>query len=310
MRSGPTSLGERAEVASLQRTAARNGRTRTARAADALICPEPVFVIGAPRSGTTVVARALAQHEDFWSGDESQVLVDLFGDGELGRNYERVSRPDGSWLQKQDIARDEFLAYVGLGLNALFTNASQGKRWVDHTPSHALLTETLAEMFPGAFFLHVLRDGRRVVHSMIHFCQQTRWAQADGSVLEPWMTDFRSACRVWRRYVKASVAFASTTPDRCLTIVNEELLRDPGEAFTTILAFLGAAYGPDPAEYFSTHRINSSFMADSASRASVEELLGPSPWDSWSAEQKRIFVEEAGEALVACGLATEQELSA
>jgi Sulfotransferase family len=297
-------------MASLQRTAPRRRRTRTARPADVAICPNPVFVIGAPRSGTTVVARALAQHGEFWSGDESQVLVDLFGDGELGRNYERVSRPDGSWLRKQGIAREEFLAYVGLGLNALFTSASRGKRWVDHTPSHALLAETLAEMFPGAFFLHVLRDGRRVVHSMIHFCQQSSWAHAEGGVLEPWMNDFRSACRVWRRYVEASIAFADTAPDRCFAVLNEELLRDPDEIFTIILAFLQADHDPRPADYFSTHRINSSFMADSASRASVEELLGPNPWDSWSAEQRKIFVEEAGEALVACGLATEQELLA
>jgi sulfotransferase family protein len=297
-------------VTSAQRTAPRGRRTRTARPADVAICPNPVFVIGAPRSGTTVVARALAQHEDFWSGDESQVLVDLFGDGELRRNYERLSRPDGSWLHKQGIEREEFLGYVGLGLNALFTSASRGKRWVDHTPSHALLAETIAEMFPGAFFLHVLRDGRRVVHSMVHFLQQSRWAHAERGVREPWMSDFRSACRVWRRYVEASAAFAGTAPDRCLTVVNDEVLRDPDEIFTTILAFLQADHDPRPAEYLSTHRVNSSFMADSAERASVEELLGPNPWDSWSAEQRRIFVEETGEALVACGLATEQELSA
>ena len=51
----------------------------------------------------------------------------------------------------------------------LLTRTSNGRRWIDQTPANTLVVDRLAEMFPGARFLHILRDGRRVVHSMINF---------------------------------------------------------------------------------------------------------------------------------------------
>ena len=52
------------------------------------ICERPVFVIGAPRSGTTVLALSLARHSQLWTSDESQVLWDLFEGGRLEKNYQ------------------------------------------------------------------------------------------------------------------------------------------------------------------------------------------------------------------------------
>src|SRR5947209_3365345 len=112
------------------------------------ICGRPIFVIGSPRSGTTILAWSLAQHSQLWTSDESQVLWDLFEGGRMEKNYQRLGRYDGSWLCKQNIAKEEFLSYLGLGLNAMFTSRSQGKRWVDQTPVYALLAPHLAQMFP------------------------------------------------------------------------------------------------------------------------------------------------------------------
>ncbi len=105
-------------------------------------CERPVFVIGAPRSGTTVLALSLARHSQLWTSDESQVLWDLFEGGRLEKNYQRQARYDGSWLCKQSIKKEEFLAFLGVGLNALFTSRSEGKRWVDQTPVYAFWPTT------------------------------------------------------------------------------------------------------------------------------------------------------------------------
>ncbi len=47
------------------------------------ICRRPVFIIGSPRSGTSVLAWALAQHKDFWTAGETDFLFHLFGQGRL-----------------------------------------------------------------------------------------------------------------------------------------------------------------------------------------------------------------------------------
>ena len=41
------------------------------------LCPDPIFVIGSPRSGTTALAQSLGRHPDLWVGKESYLLHDL-----------------------------------------------------------------------------------------------------------------------------------------------------------------------------------------------------------------------------------------
>src|SRR5262249_8717023 len=132
------------------------------------ICCNPVFIIGSPRSGTKILARSLAKHTRLWtSSAESNFLYHLFGGGHLENAFQtagsRPSRPHGTWLAKEGVAKSEFFRFVGLGLNALYASRSGGKRWIDHTPLYTLMVDTLSELFPGARFLHILRDGRRVV---------------------------------------------------------------------------------------------------------------------------------------------------
>jgi protein-tyrosine sulfotransferase len=275
------------------------------------ICARPVFVIGAPRSGTTVLAQSLAQHSEFWTSDESQVLWDLFEGGRLDKNYLRQGRYDGSWLFKQEVAKEEFLAFLGLGLNALFTSRSQGKRWVDQTPVYALLAENLARMFPGAFFVHILRDGRKVVHSMIHFLARFNDRGVPDAVKRsprpPWSADFTEACRTWRCFVEAALNFQAQFPDRCLTVINEQMVADPAGQFEEILQFIQAAQEDRPANFFRSNRLNSSFAHAPDSSERLRSSVGP--WGLWNPQQRRIFVEEAGATMLKYGLAAESELT-
>jgi hypothetical protein len=273
------------------------------------VCPDPIFIIGSPRSGTTILARSLAQHSQLWTSTESDILFSLYGTGQAARAYQHtMARPWKSWLQAQQVGREEFLEYLGYGVNALFTGKSQGKRWIDHTNVYTLMADLLAEMFPGACFLHVLRDGRRVVHSMINFSQAPNVVNVEltPEYTGPWMWDFREACKMWRRYVDASYKFCEAHPTRSLTIVNETLAANPRVGMGEILEFLGLPFEEAPGEFFRTNRINSSFQPDSASAGSPLLLQ---PWETWSADQKRIFAEQAGSTLVACGFATRDEMA-
>jgi hypothetical protein len=276
------------------------------------LCEHPVFIIGSPRSGTTALAWSLARHPAFWACGETQLLLDLFGDGRLEVNYERRSAPDGSWLHEAQVRREMFLAFVGAGVNGLFTNRSRGLRWIDKTPGYTLMVDTVADLFPGALFIHLLRDGRRVVHSMVNFATRESRARYR-EMREPWMTDFRAACRAWRAHVEAALRFEAERPERCLMVVNEELLRDAGGGFERIFAFLGEPPDEAAAEEFGTRRTHSSFVAEPGPGRSnaleVAKLLGPPPWQEWTPSQRAIFVEEAGATMVECGFATAEALA-
>jgi hypothetical protein len=265
------------------------------------VCDNPVFVIGSPRSGTTVLAFALGEHPDLGTFAESQILVDLFFRNKvLDKNYEREA---DSWLRKQGIPREEFLADVGLGINRLFTRAAGGKRWVDHTPRHTLMLKWLPAMFPGARFLHILRDGRRVVHSMANFA-----ALHSSREVPWWAEDFPKACRTWARFTSAALEFEAEHPERCLTVRNEDLVADPVGGFRRLLGFIAAPDDPAPAAFFAGNRINSSFAPSGQEKGAAAHTL-TDPWAVWDEERRRVFARVAGPTLVALGMARPDELA-
>lgn len=277
----------------------------------AQICPNPIFIIGSPRSGTSILAWSLAQHSQLWTSAESDILFYLFGHGHLEKAYETAfARPDGTWLSKQKVDRSEFYSFLGLGINAMFTSRSDGRRWIDQTPLYTLIVDILAELFPGAQFLHILRDGRRVVHSMIHFednLGNELAAQMEKAArLPPWARDFRDACRTWCHFVDSSMGFCSAHPSRSLTVTNEKLVKHPRDRFRDILEFLGVPGEDAPSSYFQSHRINSSFPRFDAASAPAAHLANP--WDLWSFEQRSIFLHEAGPTMLKYGLASEDDM--
>jgi hypothetical protein len=273
------------------------------------ICPNPVFIIGAPRSGTTALALSLAQHSQLWTSAESDVLYHLFEKGHAESAFQKaITTPGQQWLRKHEVGKQEFLAFLGLGLNALFTSRSGGRRWIDQTPLYTLITDQLVDLFPGACFIHILRDGRRVVNSMIHFLQSdgVKVPGIGAKVIGSWSTNFREACKTWRHYTRQAMALCSARPDRCRTVVNEQLLADPRGGFRSLCSFLGLPYEDGPACFFATNRVNSSFHNDSTTSAAPRANINP--WTEWTMDQKRIFLEEAGSTLLEYGLATAEEL--
>ena len=212
---------------------------------------------------------------------------------------------------KQNIKKEEFLAFLGVGLNALFTSRSEGKRWVDQTPVYALLADDLAHMFPGAFFIHMLRDGRKVVHSMVNFLTRYREEGLPEAIkkspLPGWSNDFAEACRTWRRFVDAALEFQGRFPDRCLTVINEQISAEPAREFAEILHFIQAPHEDGPANFFRTNRINSSFVEKPNGSAGSQPALDP--WTLWTPKQRKTFVEEAAATMLRYGLAADRELA-
>lgn len=264
--------------------------------AEITVCRDPVFVIGAPRSGTSVLAWAIAQHEGFWTAGETDYLYALFGQGRLNRMWlDCGAGTDRNWLARNGFDRGRFAEALGLGLSALMSAKANGRRWVDQTPTYTTMLTELAQIFPEARFVHIMRDGRSVVHSMINSQMPSTWA-----------TDFRDACRTWSWYVEKAAAFGSAAPDRYLAVPYELLDEDPDELFRRIFTFLDARESEAPAAFVRTTRINSSYQPDGPADGAY---LGPtSPWWEWSEDQRETFVAEAGKSFVTHRFGSEADL--
>ncbi|EGV18145.1 sulfotransferase family protein [Thiocapsa marina] len=234
-----------------------------------------VFVFGAPRSGTSALSWALAQHPGMWVSSETDFLLPLFGRGNLDRAY-RVSfdRPDNGWLRKHDVARAEFAAHLGLGVAALYASRSTAPVWVDSTPGYVLMARELAELLPDARFLHLVRDGRAVVDSMLH-----------SGFTSPWARSFATACATWRHFVVKGLEAEKMLGDRILRVSHARLLSEPQTMLEEVLSFLGQPQHPGPAAFIAGSRINSSYDNERPGdirRAKDTASLHVERWRSWS----------------------------
>lgn len=273
-------------------------------------CRNPVFIVGSPRSGTSVLAWSLAEHTHLWTSGESDVLYELYGPKHVRDVYARAfARPHG-WFRSQNVDQTEFLRCLGAGLSMLFASRSGTRRWIDQTPLYTLMVDVLAEMFPTAQFLNIVRDGREVVQSMLNF---HRLFEKDGKLDWPegnfvplWITDFRNACETWVEHVTVGTQFAENHPERCLTVLYRDLVTKPQQTFEAIQAFLQVPYETGPLEYLTTHRINSSFGSSKETSNAPERPS--SPWDAWNFEQKQVFVHKSGHTLVDYDLVSDEEM--
>lgn len=246
-----------------------------------------VFVIGCPRSGTSVLSWALAEHPNFLTGAESDYLLPLFGKGRLQAIYrETYERADQGWFRQQKLSFAEFAAMVGFGVEQLFVSRADGKRWVDATPGYTLMVEELLGLFPAAKFLHVVRDGRAVVNSMVSSGFDTDWA-----------SDFAVACRTWVRYVMLGRAAAQAHPEQVMEVYYDALAADPKAEFERLFSFLGEWPCARAIDFMATKRINSSYgnVRQQDIRVPKDPATAPRrPWRDWSAEQTRTFADIAG----------------
>lgn len=97
--------------------------------------PFPIFIIGSPRSGTSILHWSLCQHERVWGSEESELLMPLTR--YLGQLFDEARRFEGrNWLDAQGVERDEFLACMGRGVEALYASRAGRRHWVEQTPSN------------------------------------------------------------------------------------------------------------------------------------------------------------------------------
>jgi len=189
---------------------------------------------------------------------------------------EGVRRGDQHWLSHLGVSEDEFLADLGTRIHALYTSRSGGRRWVEQTPQYRLQALDLARMFPGARFVHLVRDGREVVHSMIHSGFPVAWA-----------TDFECACRTWVAFVEAGRRLVRELPSRCIEVHNEALRASAKTELEQVARFLGLDLDEPMLEVLGPGRgLNSSFRENRSS------------WrDAWPTEQRATFEGICGERM-------------
>jgi len=182
--------------------------------------PRVFFLLGAARSGTTLLTRLLSAHPRIHLHHERRVLELAGVAGALLRTGGHEVDPHPA---EADLARD--LAYGRRYAEAVLqAGAPPGTVWFgDKYPPYSTQVSTLAAVWPEARFIHIVRDGRGVVGSWLHtWPRDHAWRRA---ARVPSVEKIGAA---WARSVnQAHDAGVQLGPDRYHAFRYDDLLADP-----------------------------------------------------------------------------------
>lgn len=122
---------------------------------DEALLRRPIVVLGAPRSGTTLLSQVLKAHPELHLANEPRILWKYGNDGKSDALRPRDARPE-----IVHHIRKEFAQRV----------RTDGKRrLVEKTPSNSLRVGFIDAVLPDAIYLHVMRAGAESVLSISKF---------------------------------------------------------------------------------------------------------------------------------------------
>ncbi len=214
----------------------------------------PIFVVGVPRSGTTMLSAMLSAHPRLDCGPESRFFARYrhVSAGERSRILDPLTWPRpavdfiaslqnqghpvvelfglelfeiGSFLTE----RTPSLAAMLESLTVLHMRRAGKARWIEKTPRHLLMTDVLRDLWPDARIVRIVRDPRDVALSLagMPFAKDS----VVGNLVRVDQDD-----RASRQRIAADAG--------AMTLRYEDLVSDPEPQLRAICDFIGEQYEP------------------------------------------------------------------
>jgi len=194
--------------------------------------PQPIFIIGMPRSGTTVLDRLLGNHsnvasvgelDDFawqlrWAADHCKTLDDTV--------IERLPRIDYAELGQRYLEQTQWRA--------------EGKPfYTDKLPRNWMIAGLIGKALPGARLLNLVRDPMDVCFSNF----RALFADAFAHIY-----NLEALASHYLVYRKTMTHWHAAMPGRILDVHYADLVEDPEGTLRKVLAFCGLAWEPGSAD--------------------------------------------------------------
>lgn len=263
---------------------------------EASTTPPPIFVGGAGRSGTKLVRAILNAHPNLVASHELKVTPQIAG------TWHEV-RLHGQHLQEHFDASPEEIDSLFADTIEFFLQKVAvrhgAKRVVEKTPNNAYIFGHLSYLFPFSPLIHIIRDGRDVVQSLL----EKTWARSDGT-LHPISQDPAAAATYWREIVETgrTAAEADRVRKNYLEIRYEDLVNHPIPIMRRIIAHVNEEWD---------ERIPHFHTLDDPLYPGVQRPISNASVGKWEraldASTKQTIKDNAGDLLIDLGYAQDYD---
>lgn len=227
----------------------------------------PIFISGCNRGGTTIAAKLICAHPEVENIGRGQ-----FNEGQFiwRQKYPDWSRhrwalPPWAWYLRRTErhAHPEVVSFFRREFHAAMARPG---RMVEKTPANAVRLPFINSLYPDCFFVHVIRDGRHTVASLM--------------ARKVWLA---FAPHQWVRAHRIALADLKQLPaDRVLIVRYEELLHDPERVLGEVFRRCGMRW---------TEREQESVLGVARSLLREPELR----WDAFTPAQKHYILSVIGD---------------
>lgn len=223
---------------------------------------DPIFLVGCPRSGTTLLQQMLDAHPDVAIAPETFFIRNFwlqqekYGDLAEDHHYHQLVEDIVSLPEFQEMALDPEVYRAAAWQSSrsypvllrLLLEQFAHKRGVtivgEKTPNHLLYISILQQFFPNARFVHIVRDPRAVVAS---------WQTV------PWTTGTLAGdAAVWRRYMSTAREYPAALKPSLHSLHYEALIENPETTLKALCQFLQIQFEPAMLAFHlrPTHTVN------------------------------------------------------
>lgn len=276
-----------------------------------LLNERPIFIIGAQRSGTTLLRYILSSHPRIYIPPESNFIPRYFGSSPNGTISRKraIEIVEGiltyrmffkDW--KQGYPNPEHLVdslphrtpeYLLDALYSQYAALFDAPRWGDKTPIYSDYIDLLTEIFPKAQFIHIIRDGRDVALSMLNAYKGIRF----------FYVDIYYAAYVWNyRVNNARRSGGRIGQGKYYELHYEDLTADPVNEIKMICDFLDEDYDESMT---APHSTAAEFHHSEGIHAGTRKHLNTDSVGKWktrmSMEDLQLFQNVAGQLLADLG---------
>lgn len=177
-----------------------------------------IFVVGAPRSGTTLMQMLIGNHPKCVYDGETGV----FKYRNIFEEQKQIFGLDPEFVESKFRECSDIVEFFDICARN-FKNLSGGKYLVEKSPAHIFRTRFLIDNFVESFVVHIYRDGRDC------FCSARSASIPHGDSVEDY-------AKYWNQCVRSRLSVAS---DRIVDVAYESLVEHPEKELKRIMQIVG-----------------------------------------------------------------------